>query len=239
MRWWMLLGAWLALPMAAMAHSAPATVVVLDTLHQMHADVPAYGNTALGRAIERLKPDVLCVELQPDDLTARPPEKTKQEYPAVVYPLIDRHHYRVYAMEPAEPLYGTLLAPYRANTVAFSGREPAQAKAFAQYVDGLYAVLKARWTSPAAVNDEVTDAALRAKHALQEALMGPAEHTGWEAWNGHFLEVVQRAARENPGRRIVVLVGAEHGYWLREHLRDASGVTLLDTSAALKDPDAD
>lgn len=238
MRWWMLLGVWLALPMAAMAQVQPATVVVLDTLHQMHAEVPAYDNTALGHAIERLKPDVLCVELQPDDLVTRPPEKTKQEYPAVVYPLIDRHHYRVYAMEPAEPLYDRLLAPYRANTVAFYSREPAQAKAFGQYVDGLYEVLKARWTSPASVNDDVTDAALRAKHALQEALMGPGEHAGWEAWNGHFLQVIQRAARENPRRRIVVLVGAEHGFWLREHLRDAPGVTLLDTPQSLADPGA-
>ena len=239
MRWWMLLGAWLALPMAAMAQAAPATGVVLDTLHQMHAEVPVYDNTALGRAIERLRPDVLCVELQPDDLSARPPEQTKQEYPAVIYPLIDRRHVRVYAMEPAEPLYDTLLAPYRANTVAFNRHEPAQAKAFGQYVDGLYAVLKARWTSPAAVNDEVTDAALRAKHALQEALMGPAERAGWEAWNGHFLEVIQRAARENPGRRIVVLVGAEHGYWLRGHLLHAPGVVLLDTPKALEGPGAD
>jgi hypothetical protein len=236
MRWWLILGAWLALPMAAMAQTGPANVVVLDTLHQMHAEVPAYDNAALGRAIERLKPDVLCVELQPDDLTARPPEKTKQEYPSVIYPLIDRHHLRVYAMEPAEPLYDTLLAPYRASAMAFNEREPAQAKAFGQYVDGLYTVLKARWTSPAAVNDRVTDDALRAKHALQEALMGPAEHAGWEAWNGHFLEVVQRAARENPGRRIVVLVGAEHGYWLRGHLRDTPGMTLLDTPKALEDP---
>ncbi|UGB37189.1 hypothetical protein [Frateuria soli] len=233
MRWWMLVTAWLALPMAAMAQTTPATVVVLDTLHQMHATVPAYDNATLGRAIERLRPDVLCVELQPGDLAARPPEETKQEYPAVIYPLIDRHHYRVYAMEPAEPLYGALLAPYRANTVAFSSREPALARALGQYVDGLYAVLKARWTSPAAVNDEITDTALRGKHALQEALMGPAERTGWEAWNGHLLEVVERAARENPGRRVVVLVGAEHGYWLRGHLRAAPGVTLLDTPAAL------
>jgi hypothetical protein len=209
-------------------------VVVLGTLHQMHAQVPAYDNTALGRAIEHLKPDVLCVELQPDDLATRPAEKTKQEYPAVIYPLIDRHHYRIYAMEPAEPLYSTILAPYRGTTEAFHAAQPVQAEAFGKYADGLYAVLKTHWSSPAAVNDEATDAALRAKHVLQEALMGPGEHAGWEAWNNHFLQVILRAARENPGRRIVVTVGAEHGYWLRERLRDTAGVTLLDTPTALQ-----
>ena len=238
MRWWTLLGCCLAAPAAMAAQPAtvpaPATVVVLDTLHQMHAQVPAYGNTTLGRTLEKLHPDVLCVELKPDALTARPPEPRKQEYPAVIYPLIDRHHYRVYALEPAAPLYDAILAPYRANAVAFNTRQPAQAEAFGKYSEALYAALRAHWASPAAVNDEVTDTALRAKHALQSALMGPGERAGWEAWNGHFLQVIERAARENPGRRIVVTVGAAHGYWLREHLRGAAGVSVLDTPTVLR-----
>lgn len=233
MRWLILIGCWLAFPVMATAQT-PATVVVLDTLHQMHAEVPAYDNAALGHAIERLKPDVLCVELQPDDLTTRPVEKTKQEYPAVIYPLIDHHHYRVYAMEPTEPLYDAILTPYRGNTEAFDTHQPARAEAFSKYSESLYTVLKAYWTSPAAVNDEATDSAFRAKHVLQEALMGPGEHAGWEAWNDHFLEVIERAARENPGRLVVVTVGAEHGYWLRAHLRNVADVTLLDTPAALR-----
>lgn len=236
MRWAILLAAWTILPALATAQppKSTATVVVLDTLHQMHAQVPAYDNEVLRRTIEGLHPDVLCVELQPDDLRTRPAEANKQEYPAVIYPLIDRHHYRVYAMEAPEPLAGRILAPYLANAKAFDTDQPARSEAFGKYTDGLYDALKAHWTSPAAVNDATTDLAMRAKHALQVALMGPAEHAGWEAWNTHFLQVIRRAARENPGRRIVVTVGAEHGYWLREHLRDAAGVNLLDTPAALR-----
>jgi hypothetical protein len=232
MRW--LVFTLLILPTVVAAQPATATVVVVDTLHQMHAEVRAYDNPTLRRTIEHLEPDVLCVELQPGDLTARPPEQTKQEYPAVIYPLIDRHHYRVYAMEPAEPTYSAILTPYRASTVAFNARAPAHAKTLGSYSDSLYTVLKAHWTSAAAVNDATTDTALRAKHVLQEALIGPGERAGWEAWNGHFLDVIRRAARENPGRRIVVTVGAEHGYWLREHLRHSAGVTLLDTPTALR-----
>lgn len=238
MRWRLLLGCCLALPAAVIAQpsaaATPATVVVLDTLHQMHAEVPVYDNAVLGRLIERLKPDVLCVELQPDDLATRPAEQNKQEYPSVIYPLIDHHHYRVYAMEPAEPRASAILAPYRRNAQAFDAHQPARSEALGKYTDGLYAALRAHWTSPAAVNDDVTDTALRAKHLLQEALMGPAEHAGWEAWNSHFLDVIQRAARENPGRRIVVTVGAEHAYWLKQHLRGAAGVSLLDTAATLR-----
>lgn len=58
---------------------------------------------------------------------------------------------------------------------------------------------------------------------------------GWQAWNQHFLDVVARAAAENPSQRIVVLVGAEHGYWLRERLASQPGIRLLDTASLLSD----
>ena len=85
------------------------------------------------------------------------------------------------------------------------------------------------------MNDAVTDQQMRAKHPLQEALVGEGERTGWDAWNRHFLDVITSAAAEHPGKRIVVLVGAEHGYWLRERLAGRPNVRLLDTAALLAD----
>ncbi len=225
-----------ALPPLAAAKAPPAEVVVLATLHQLHATTPAYSFETLGRVIERLRPDVLCVELQPDDLKARPTEATKQEYPEVVYPLIDRHHYGVYAMEPAEPTYSEILKPYIQAGQDFSVREPEQAEAFSRYSDGVYIGLQAYWTSPARVNDAVTDSVLRAKHELQQAMVGAGERAGWERWNQQFLGVILQAAKQNPGKRIVVIVGAEHGYWLRGRLAQVSGVRLLDTAALLQVP---
>lgn len=221
------------LPVRA-ATAPPAQVAVLATLHQLHATTPGYSFEALGQIIERLQPDVLCVELQPDDLQRRPAEATKQEYPKIVYPLIDRHHYRVYAMEPAEPVYSDILTPYIQAGHDFSLREPEQAEAFSRYSDGAYIGLQTYWTSPARVNDTVTDSVLRAKHELQQAMVGDGERIGWERWNQQFLGVILQAAKENPGRRIVVLVGAEHGYWLRGHLAQANGVQLLDTAGLLQ-----
>lgn len=227
----------MALPLRATT-IPPTQVAVLATLHQLHATTPAYSFEALGRAIERLQPDVLCVELQPDDLQRRPAEPTKQEYTEVVYPLIDRHHYRLYAMEPAEPAYSSILTPYIQAGQDFSVRAPEQAEAFSRYSDGAYIGLQAYWTSPTRVNDAVTDSVLRAKHELQQAMVGNGERTGWERWNQQFLGVILQAAKENPGKRIVVVVGAEHGYWLRGHLAQAAGVQLLDTAELLRAPAA-
>lgn len=223
----------LAVLMPCVAQAASARVFVLATLHSMHEKVPGYGYEALGRAIESLAPDVLCLEIRPKDLEKRGPEGIKKEYPRVIYPLIARHQYRLYAMEPAEPTYSEIVKPYAAAEQQFGTAHPAQAEAFNAYAEDALNALVTYWTTPAHVNDAVTDAVYAGKHALQEAMIGPGERKGWEAWNQHFLAVIKRAAQENPGRTIVVTVGVEHTYWLRAHLKDAPGIVLADTAAAI------
>jgi hypothetical protein len=220
---------------AQAAGPKPAEVAVLATLHKLHAEVPAYSGQVLRDSILRLAPDVLCIEVRPDRYAQRAPEANKVEYPEVVYPLIDAQGYRVYPMEPAPPRFEALLQPYLQANRAFAEAQPAEAAAFSAHAEAMYAPLRAYWTSAARVNDAVTDQQMRAKHALQDALIGEGERAGWEAWNGEFLAAIERAAAENPGKRIVVLVGAEHGYWLRERLAGHAGIRLLDTAALLAD----
>lgn len=215
------------------AKSRPADVVVLATLHQMHAQVPGYSFDRLRQVIEQLHPDVLCLEVRADKLAARAPEQNKQEYPKVIYPLLARGHYVVVAMEPSEPEYGAILRPYVQANATFQASGSAAVAALAAYSDATYAALKTHWRDAAAVNDATTDDMLRAKHALQQAAIGAGEREGWERWNRHFLTVIKQAAADHPGQRIVVTVGVEHGYWLRQHLAEAAGLRLLDTAALL------
>jgi len=218
---------------AQAAPREPAEVAVLAALHRMHAEVPAYPASALEAAILRLDPAVLCIEVRPDRFAQRAQEANKIEYPEVVYPLLRARPYRVYPMETDSPRFEDILGPYMAASRAFSETQPRAAAAFSDYGKAMYAALRAYWTSPARVNDAVTDQHMRAKHALQEALGGEGERAGWDAWNRQFLAVIERAAGESPGKRIVVVVGAEHGYWLREHLAHSPGIRLLDTAALL------
>lgn len=209
-------------------------VAVLSVMHKLHAEMPYYGFDDLERIIESLDPDVLCVELQPDDLKTRPGENTKQEYPRVVYPLIDEHGYRVYAMEPAEPEFSELLQPYLEANRRFAEKQPEQSAVLDRFIESTYGALNAYWQSPADVNGEITDHVFRAKHDMQGVLAGAGERQGWDNWNSHFLGVIETAARENPGKRVLVIVGAEHAYWLREHLAGNGSLSLLDTAALLR-----
>lgn len=223
--------------LAGTGAAAPETeVAVLSTLHGLHADVAGYGPEALASAIKQLSPDVLCLEVSPEALSERRPETVKIEYPEVVYPMLDREGYATCTLEPSREAAKAIIAPYVAASQAFAADSPEASEDFSDYSQALYSLLRHHWRDAAAVNDATTDQAMQGKHALQEALVGPGEAAGWEAWNRHFSERILEAAAKHPGRRIVVLVGAEHGYWLRRDLSQAPGIRLLDTAALLSAP---
>jgi uncharacterized circularly permuted ATP-grasp superfamily protein len=65
-------------------------------------------------------------------------------------------------------------------------------------------------------------------------LFGDKQRRGWEGWNTHFLETILKAAEENSGKRIIVVVGAEHSYWLRNKLRKQEGIRLVEPEEILR-----
>jgi hypothetical protein len=215
------------------APARPAEVVVLATLHQFHAEIRAYSFETLSSVIERLKPDVLAVELTDADLRSRREQQTKVEYPRSVFPLLDRKGYAAVALEPPEPKFSQLVQRFRRAGQELRATAPDRAAAFGTYQEALYAMLFERWTSVEAVNSVETDALLEAKHRYQEALFGAEEVEAWEGWNQHFLEQILRASAEHRGQRIVVLVGVEHAYWLRARLRGREDVRLVEPAVLL------
>jgi hypothetical protein len=217
------------------AATAPASeVAVLCTLHQLHEETSYYTYADLSTKIESLHPDILAVELTPADLKAKTEQKNKREYQNSVYPLLQRRNWTAVAIEPEDPRRSELIGFMREAEDSLQKASPQKDEAFQTYVDDLFKYLLSKWHSPADVNASWTDHLFAVKHKFQNSLYGPKEEQGWEGWNQHFLDRIVAAAKQNPGKRIVVIVGAEHGYWLREHLREQTGVEVLDTESLLR-----
>lgn len=211
-----------------------AEVIVLSTLHQLHAETEGYSFTDLSEVIEQLQPDILAVELTAEDIESRRDQSTKQEYQRAVFPLLDKHDYDVVPLEPPQPLYDELVGLFRKSQNDLGEQNPAGAESFNLYADSLFEFLGERWDSPGAVNSRATDILFESKHRFQSVLFGSEEAQAWQGWNQHFLQQILKTAEAHPGKRILVLVGAEHAYWLRAHLAD-SEVVLLDTQRLLAD----
>jgi RNA polymerase sigma factor (sigma-70 family) len=62
-------------------------------------------------------------------------------------------------------------------------------------------------------------------HAALHALYG--KDTPWELWHAKVLENVLRVCRDNPGKRVVVVMGAAHGYYLLDGLAREKTVRLI------------
>src|SRR5690242_10980705 len=92
-----------ARPARSFAPVKKTEVIVLSTLHQFHEHSKYYSFAILSELIEKLRPDVLAVELTPADLASRREQKVKQEYQRSVFPLADKHGYALVPLEPVEP----------------------------------------------------------------------------------------------------------------------------------------
>jgi predicted MPP superfamily phosphohydrolase len=209
------------------AQKKKTQIFVLSALHQLHERTKFYSFETLSQIIEKQKPDVLAVELTASDLQTRKEQKTKQEYQRSVFPLLDKHKYTVVSLEPAEPKFSQIVTLVRESEKELREKSPEKGEAFSVYNRLLFDYLLKTWSSPLDVNSAQTDALLEVKHNYQNELFGDKQTQGWESWNRHFLEVILEAAQKYPGKKIVVLVGLEHSYWLRKELGNNKDVILL------------
>jgi hypothetical protein len=209
-------------------------VMVLATLYRRHENVSVYDLSTLRKIILAFKPDVLVLDVTPSELKEGKVHPSKIEYTEVVFPLLKSGGYRVYPAEPAEPMFSEIVNGVQNAINAFESENLAAAKAMRQLNTSTYEALKAYWQTPAEVNDDVTDGLLMGKTAFERQLNGTAKVNG-ERWNQHTVDVIQRAVKENPGKRLLVLNGIENCYWLRDALSRDSKIILVKAEQWLRD----
>jgi predicted MPP superfamily phosphohydrolase len=218
----------------SLAQKKKTQIFVLSALHQLHEQTKFYSFETLSEIIEKQKPDVLAVELTVSDLQTRKEQKNKQEYQRSVFPLLDKHKYTVVPLEPAEPKFSEIVSLVRESEKELREKSSEKGEAFSVYNRLLFDYFLKTWTSPLDVNSAQTDALFEVKHNYQNELFGAKQVQGWNAWNRHFLEVILEAAEKHQGKKIVVLVGVEHSYWLRKELGKNQDVILLKPEQILK-----
>ncbi len=213
---------------------APAEVYILATLYQRHATTPAYSHDSLRQIIRRLKPDAVVLDVSPDELQAQAVHPSKAEYPEVIFPFVKSERLRAYPGEPPQPIFSEIVNQLGTELKRFQAESPVQAAADRAYSTASYAALAELWRSPADVNGRVTDAVLGARRAYQDRLAGTAVAEAWTRWNDHAAMMVRTAVTENPGKRILVLIGVENTWLLRATLKGDPLLRVVDVEAWLK-----
>jgi hypothetical protein len=209
-------------------------VMVLATLYRRHENVSVYDLSTLRKIVVAFRPDVLVLDVTPSELKEGKVHPSKIEYTEVIFPLLKNGGYRVYPAEPSEPMFSEIVNAVKNAINAFELENPAAAKEMRQLNTSAYESLKAYWRTPAEVNDNVTDRMLMGKTVLEHQLNGVAKADNGR-WNQHTVSMVQRAVRENPGKRLLVLNGIENCYWIRDALSRDSRINLVKAEQWLRD----
>lgn len=203
------------------------TVIIIATLHQFHLKSQFYSLNNLRTIIEKINPDVICVELTEKDLKDKTPQTVKIEYPQCILPLSQEKGYILFPMEPDEPDYSMEVKRYQQLYKRLGSKEPDKIQIFNQYTEALYDYLFSYWNSHIDVNSSLTDALFEVKHNFQESLFGSTERKCWKEWNTHFLNAILKTCRAHKDKTILVTVGVEHVYWIKKHLKANQKIELI------------
>ena len=218
--------------LAAPAVAKDSEVFVLGALHGLHEQEESFGYAELERVIEEIKPDVLLLEVTPEELAGKLETKGRPEYPKVVWPLLARSGIKAYAMEAAQPLYGELTGDAGERWGEFTMNFPADETALTAHSTATSNVLLAHWKSVADTQDEATDALGRARAHLSGAMVAGTDPVQTR-WDLAMVDAVKSAIAENSGKRILVLGSYRNRYMFVEQLGGTKGTKLIDMKSWL------
>lgn len=209
-------------------------IVILSVLHIFHKSVPNYTLKDLEIVLQKIKPDLIAVELKQSEVDAAKPQPFKIEY-NVILPYAKKNKIFIHGLDPEEPKLSQMVDSYVKNQKEFPEKFVPESKTQDVFQEELFDYLvKEHWASASKVQSEVTNALFEVKHRFQEKIMGKAEKDGWESFNTYYANTINDLASKNAGKTILVTIGAEHTYWLKKRLSLNTNLELVNTENLIK-----
>jgi hypothetical protein len=194
-------------------------VYVLAAIQRLHEREPAFGYDHLRCILDAVRPDVVVLEVRPDEAAERKDTQGRPEYPKVVWPWLAEHPLPVISMEPGGKAFAEMTGAAGAMFAAFDKEQPAAAAYMGSLRKSLSTALLAHWSHPADAHDRVTADLVRAEALAQAELGGPQFEKSQAAWDGFMVARAREAIAANPGKRVLVLASYRNLDAFREGLK--------------------
>jgi hypothetical protein len=208
-------------------------IFVLGALGALHEQEESFPYETLDRVIRGIKPEVLLLEVTPEELAGRVDTKGRPEYPKVVWPFLRAAGtLKVYAMEAAQPHYGELVGEGTRIFGEFAKQRPGENAALTAYTGAATDMLIAHWKSPADTQDEATDALSEARYGLIAGLL-PEAHPFQKRWDSVMVDVARKAVTAHPGTRVLLIGSFRNRFMFTKALDNLPGIKVGDMKAWL------
>lgn len=194
--------------------SPPRTsVAVLGTLAEFHRAPIPYDLGALVRLVTELRPDLLCLDLTPDQWRRHDFGQLPPEYRDALLPLAHQTDIVIVPIADDVPPVEPTAHGWRGQGIATLRR-------------GLGYLHRAA-PGPAAVNGGPRHFIADLLYALIAVLAGRETRRAWRVHTEHLVGQVQATARHDPGCRLLVAVNVRHCHHIRRALRKRRGVQVV------------
>ncbi len=195
------------------------TEVCLVATQHFVTDMPeGYTPGHLRALLKKLSPQLLAIEAPAN--VANPWDLAPLELAKVTKPWADKQAVAAIPIgckdDSYQPQLSAMLAAFRLG---------GQYAAYTRVEEDFQMGLAAKPVTCAFMNSEKAQDLWRKYHAALHDISG--NDTPWETWNAKILGNVLKACRENPGKRIAVVIGWAHCYYLEDHLRAAKDLKLV------------
>lgn len=188
-------------------------VAVLGTLAEFHEEPIPYDLAALVQLVTDLRPDLLCLDLTPEQWQRRDFAGLPPEYREALLPLADQTDIVVVPIGDETTLDEAEARGWRGKVVDWLRKS--------------LAALQSTASGPDAINHGI-------RHELANLLYhGIAELTGREVFRqrdehvSHLTRKVLEVARRDPGTRVLVVVNVQFCHRIRPELGKHPGVEVV------------
>lgn len=211
----------------------PDAVLVLGALHDLHAQEPSFDHSVLTSAIASFRPDVLVLEVRPDELQQRSSTPGRPEYPAVVWPLLQSFTGQVVAMEPGGETFSRLSSAAGQALSTYRRNNPEGAAALSTFQAAADAFLLTYWTRAGQSQDATTDSVVRVTSLLRSDLAGPAFAAAQNEWEQYMIERVKEAVTANRHKRVLILASFRNRHVIETGICETASARLADAKTWL------
>ena len=204
-------------------------VILMGTMHLPPSDFPEYARK-LGEIIEEIAPDTICSELSPEQLAGTQTCNSKPEQRDVVIPTAKRLGIPIIPIQPATEVAVDWENRYKDAEKELKARETG--RNFHDLSSSL-AMEEARlWREFMTSADCIENVQVNEYHVFPQARdmieekWAPQLARVLTEWNEYFLSSIIATVEADPGRRILVIVGLWHKYWLWNKLVERDDIRV-------------
>lgn len=190
-------------------------VAVLGTLAEFHREPIPFDLPALVRLVSDLNPDLLCLDITPEQWQSGDFSDLTPEYRDALLPLAHQTDIVVVPVAGEHPPAEPTASGWRGKVIALFRR--------------WLAAIQRTASGPAAVNQSWRHDLANLLYHLIALLAGEQaeQRTAWQAHQAHLIQQVMETAKRDPGRRILVVVNVRHCHHIRPALKKYPDIEVV------------